>query len=174
MSGCERGDRRTRARECGWARADVVQPRRLECRASVVCMGRQRTGGSGQNGCSFAGGLGGERMARRAGNASDALRPCFPVNRKRGLRRGKYSWVLLGRECMGAVRATWRVPWLLAVVILLRLGRVCSTSLRVPSYHQVGLEPQVPTTLDGMCFAAESNITPYHLFSPSLPHPGGP
>ena len=39
---------------------------------------------------------------------------------------------------MGAVRATWRVPWLLAVVILLRLGRVCSTNLRVPSYHEAG------------------------------------
>ena len=87
-------------------------------------------------------------MARRAGNASDALRPCFPVNRKRGLRRGKYSWVLLGRECMGAVRATWHVPWLLAVVMLLRLGGVCSTSLRVPSYHEVGRVPQVPTTHD--------------------------
>ena len=71
---------------------------------------------------------------------------------------------------MGAVRATWRVPWLLAVGMLLRLGRVCSTSLRVPSYHEVGRVPQVPTTLDGMGFAAESNITPPIICSLLLSH----
>ena len=90
-------------------------------------------------------------MARRAGNASDALNHAFLSTGSAGS-EGANTLGCCWRECMGAVRATWHVPWLLAVVMLLRLGGVCSTSLRVPSYHEVGRVPQVPTTLDGMGF----------------------
>jgi hypothetical protein len=95
-------------------------------------------------------------MSGRAGYANEVGRPSFPVklpvNRKRGFvailycsrrgRRGKHSLLGAGGGC---VQATGHVPWLLAVGVLLRLGRVCSTwqgrlgaSLRVPSYHGPG------------------------------------